>query len=227
MKRLQNRRTALLLTTGALLVAGLALIWRPLLALLSDPARLRAWVATFGPLAPLAFIALQMGQILIAPLPGSFINLLGGYLFGPWWGTVYGLLGTLGGATVAATLARLYGRPLLERLLSEEQLRRGERFAHLDSLLLWLVILLPPTGDIPYFVAGLTPLPLPKLLLAALVSRGPTIFLASLIGAGAARLPPHASWLIPALVLAAALAGSLLKGRLQALVDRVLKYLAP
>lgn len=227
MNRLQRGRTALLLGMGVLLVAGLALVWRPLLALLSDPARLRAWVAAFGPLASLAFIALQMGQILIAPLPGSFVNLLGGYLFGPWWGTVYGLLGTLGGATVAATLARLYGRPLLERLLSEEQLRRWERFAHVDSLLLWLVILLPPTGDIPYFVAGLTPLPLPRLLLAALVSRGPTIFLASLVGAGAARLPPHASWLIPALVLAAALAGSLMKGRIQALVDRLLKRLTP
>jgi len=227
MKGLQKGRTALLLGTGVLLAAGLALVWRPLLALLSDPTRLRDWVAAFGPLAPLAFVVLQMGQILIAPLPGSFINLLGGYLFGPWWGTVYGLLGTLGGATVAATLTRLYGRPLLEKLLPEEPLRRWERFAHVNSTLLWLAILIPPTGDIPYFVAGLTPLPLPKLLLAALVSRGPTIFLASLVGAGAARLPPQVSWLIPTLVLAAALAGSLLRGRLQALVDRMLKRLAP
>ncbi|MFQ6059434.1 MAG: TVP38/TMEM64 family protein [Anaerolineae bacterium] len=224
MKRSQER-TAFLLGVGVLLIAGLALLWRPLLALLSDPARLRAWIATFGPLAPLAFMALQMGQILIAPLPGSFINLLGGYLFGPWWGTAYGLLGTMGGATLAASLVRLYGRPLLERIVPEEQLHRWERFAHVDSLLLWLVILIPPTGDIPYFVAGLTPLPIPKLLLAALVSRGPSILLASLVGAGAARLPPQARWLIPVLVLVVAVAGYCLKGRFQALVGRVLNRL--
>ncbi|MFQ5857001.1 MAG: hypothetical protein ACE5LU_15415 [Anaerolineae bacterium] len=64
------------------------LVRQPILALIDRAEALRAeprgeaaraWVQSFGPLAPLAYIALFVAQILLAPLPGAFMGLMGGY----------------------------------------------------------------------------------------------------------------------------------------------------
>ena len=44
---------------------------------------LREW----GVLAPVVFIGLQALQVIIAPIPGQLTGILGGYLFGEWWGS--------------------------------------------------------------------------------------------------------------------------------------------
>lgn len=49
---------------------------------ITDPERLGAVLSGFGPFAPLAFVALQAAQVLVAPIPGPALALASGYLFG-------------------------------------------------------------------------------------------------------------------------------------------------
>ena len=79
------------------------------------PERVRAGILSFGPMAPLVYLAVYSQPLV--PLPASIMTIAGGLAFGSWWG----LLAALAGATVRACgqflIARLLGREAVARLL--------------------------------------------------------------------------------------------------------------
>jgi len=198
-----HKRWLLAIVLGALLVF-LVIYWRPLVALLEDLPRLRAWLRGLGPWGPVALIALNAAQIVLAPVPGQLVQAVAGYLFGLWPGAIYGALGMALGGTLSMSLGRLYGRPLVTRLVGGERLAHWERVAHTDSLLVWAVLMLPFFGDIPYLIAGLTKSPIWKVLGITLIIRGPSVILYAAVGAGTISGPPY---LLVTLVVGLALLG--------------------
>ncbi len=183
-------RTIAILGLLALVVAAL-LIWRrPLLSLFADTARVQEFVTRFGYWAPLATILLHVAQVLLAPIPGQVIDAANGYLFGAAWGTFYSLVGVIAGSSLAMALARRFGRPWAERLITRETLERLDGYSQQRGALFFFLIFLFPflPDDVACFLAGLTPLPLPELVVLAAVGRLPGIFTANLVGANAAGL---------------------------------------
>jgi len=70
-----------------------------------DVAALEAQIGNLGALAPLGFMAIYaLATVLF--VPGIVLSLIGGALFGPFWGTLYNLLGASLGATLAFLAAR-------------------------------------------------------------------------------------------------------------------------
>jgi uncharacterized membrane protein YdjX (TVP38/TMEM64 family) len=126
-----------------------------------------------GPLGPAAFFMLNVVQIVVAPVPGYPVQVLGGVLFGVVAGSLYTVAGMVAGGTLAAWLGRRLGRPWLEKRLGAATLAHWSAVAHIDSFWTWWLLLLIPIGDIPYFFAGLSKIPLPRLALVILTSRGP------------------------------------------------------
>jgi uncharacterized membrane protein YdjX (TVP38/TMEM64 family) len=194
---------------GLLLVALLVLVvmcWRPLMDLLGDLPRLRSWLHELGPWGPAALISLNAAQIVLAPVPGQLVQAVAGYLFGLWPGAIYGALGMALGGTLSMSLGRLYGRPLVERVLGRERLTRWEEVAHTDSPLVWAVLMLPLFGDIPYLIAGLTRAPIWRVLAITLVIRGPSVILYAAMGSGTITGSPY---LLGTLMVALVLVGIL------------------
>jgi uncharacterized membrane protein YdjX (TVP38/TMEM64 family) len=187
-----NKRVLLL--SGALLLAA-GLLWLclqdgRLWALFRDAERLRAWVLGWGVWAPLAVVVLQVVQVLVAPIPGQVVGLASGYLFGTAWGTFYSVVGTGLGSWMALVLARALGRPLVERLVPASTLRRLDAAARRRGLLFFLLVFLLPflPDDAACFVAGLTPIPIPALMLTVLLGRPPGIWVSCWLGAHATGL---------------------------------------
>lgn len=179
---------------GAFVVAsGLALwYWRePLRMLFRDPSRVREWIAGFGFWAPLVSIALSTAQVLLAPVPGQIIGVANGYLYGVWLGTLYSLLGLLIGTALAMWLARQFGRPLVERLVKREHLERWDRITMRQGPWFFFLIFLIPglPDDLVCFLIGLSPLPLPHMVLLALLGRLPGVLVSCWVGAYATGLP--------------------------------------
>jgi len=160
------------------------------LALFTDQMHLREWMRDWGIWAPLAIIVLQMAQVLLAPIPGQVIGLASGYLFGVVWGTFYSVLGTALGSLVAFALARVYGRALVERLVPSQTLAWLDAGAQRRGLFFFVLIFLLPflPDDLACFVAGLTPIPIPALMLAVLAGRPPGILVSCWLGANATGL---------------------------------------
>jgi len=175
------------LTLGILLLT----VWRePVLALFLQRERLEALVARLGPAGPLAIIGLQIVQIVLAPVPGQVVGLASGYLYGPWLGTLYSMIGVLLGNTIAVLVSRHWGRPAVERLIDPGTLARVDRLtARLGLPLLLLIYILPfLPGDTITLVAGLTDIPLRSILLAVLCGRLPGIFISAFLGSTATAL---------------------------------------
>ncbi|MBA3532342.1 MAG: TVP38/TMEM64 family protein [Ardenticatenales bacterium] len=173
-----------------LFLAGLLwLAWEPLALLLTDPAALQRWVAELGAWGPLALVLLGVVQVLVAPLPGYPIVFVSGFLFGGWWGAIYANLGILLAGMLAAWLARLFGRPLVARFVAQAHLSRVERLLESDSSWLWFLVLLLPTGDLPYFAAGLSRISMRNYFFALAAARLPFTFVLTHAAARATTVP--------------------------------------
>jgi uncharacterized membrane protein YdjX (TVP38/TMEM64 family)/rhodanese-related sulfurtransferase len=91
----------ILLTLALAAGIALALTYREHL----DAAALTACVDSAGAAGPLVFMGVYaLATVLF--LPGSFLTLVGGALFGPVWGTFYNLTGATLGAVLAFLIAR-------------------------------------------------------------------------------------------------------------------------
>lgn len=173
-------------------VTALAAWGRPLYRFVSDQEQIRVWVGQLGPWGPLGIVVLEVAQILLAPIPGQAVGVVSGYLYGPWWGTLYAMAGLVAGSLLGFLLARHLGRPLIRRLAGESTL------AHIDSLarrggalfflLVWLVPFTP--DDVACFAAGLTPISMGQLLLLVTLGRLPGVLVSAWLGANATRLGP-------------------------------------
>lgn len=189
------------LALAAALLAAAVVFWRPLARLATDVDSVQAWLASLGPWGPVAMVLASAAQIVFAPIPGYFVQVAGGYLFGAVPGAIYGTLGMLLGGAIAMTLSRRFGRPFVERKLGAERIKRWEQVAHANSAWVWFLLMAGPTGDVPYYLAGLTQVPMWKILGIVLLTRGPAVTAAAAIGAGVADLSPELLLGLLALVL--------------------------
>ena len=194
-----------------LMVIALVLFGPQLWQVVQDEAALEAWVISLGWWGPLALVALNAIQIVIAPIPGYVVQVAAGFLFGPIWGGVWANLGLLIGSSIAFWLARFYGRPLAGRLVGHERMAQWEHVTHSTSTLVWFVLLLGPIGDLPYFLAGVARVSFVKILVITLLVRVPSTFVVAAAGAGVMLL----TWWQIVLVIGLLFAGLLLFLRYQ------------
>jgi len=188
-----------IIAIAALAVVGVA-AWRwggAIGELFRNRAALQMWVASFGVWAPLVSIALNVAQVIAAPIPGQVLGLVNGYLFGVWLGTLYSLIGVMLGTGVVLILTRRWGRPFVARLVARTQLARLDRLiARRGALFFFLVFLLPfLPDDLTCFAVGLTDLPLGRMLVLIALGRLPGLVVASWVGANAANLSP-VEWIV-------------------------------
>ncbi|MBP1750810.1 MAG: protein of unknown function cysteine-rich region domain protein, partial [Deltaproteobacteria bacterium] len=84
---------------------------------------LRTMIAGYGALAPIIYMLIYA----IAPslfLPGLPITIVGGILFGPFWGIVYTIIGSTVGACAAFLVSRYLAREWVEQRLRSPRWRR-------------------------------------------------------------------------------------------------------
>jgi uncharacterized membrane protein YdjX (TVP38/TMEM64 family) len=204
-------------------------LWR----LFRNPERIQELVRSWGIWAPLGFILLQMVQIIIAPLPGSVVALVAGYVFGLGKGLLLAMAGVMLGALAAFLLSRAIGRRLLRLFLPERTVDQFDEFVvRRGPFYVFLLLLVPnPIGDWLYYLAGLTALPLALFMLFVLVARIPTNLLEVFIGVQVARLGSagyHLAWwqwaVFATAILGLAVAYFVNRKRIEALLLRLIKY---
>lgn len=157
----------------------------PITRLFNDRERLIQIVEDLGPFGPVAYMLLQAFQGIVAPIPGNIVGMLGGLLFG-WWGILWTSIGATLGAAVVFWLSRKFGRNLIEKLVKKEALDKfdfisGKR----ASTILFLIFLIPGLpDDIVCYVAGLTDVPIKKLIVIFALGRLPAVVGNNYIGMG-------------------------------------------
>jgi uncharacterized membrane protein YdjX (TVP38/TMEM64 family) len=167
-----------------LIIFGLVIYFaRPLFNFLAEKQFVADYIKSYGALGPLILMGLEAFQEMIIGLPG--INTISGYIFGPVMGTVYSILGGTFGTVIAFYLARLLGRPIIERFVSKRRLDKFDGFIQKRSglFILFLMFLIPFLPDtLACYAAGLSPLSLPIFIIVALLGRFPPVLVAVLLG---------------------------------------------
>jgi uncharacterized membrane protein YdjX (TVP38/TMEM64 family) len=154
---------------------------------LYSPNRLKKLILSYGAYSPLAYILLQVLQVVVAPIPGGAIEFLGGYLFGVNAGFVYSMIGLVLGAALAFGLARVFERVAVERFVSPETRKKfGYLIGHEGTILSFLLFLIPGfPKDALCYILGLTPMRWGIFLLVSTIGRIPGTLMACLQGAKA------------------------------------------
>ena len=156
-------------------------------ALLYDRTQLKALIRSYGVYSPVAYIFLQIIQVVIAPIPGGAIEFIGGYLFGAKAGFLYSMIGLLIGSWVAFSLARIFEKLAVEKFVPLETRKKFDYLiGHEGVILSFLLFLIPGfPKDALCYILGLTPMHLGIFLFISIVGRIPGTLMACLQGAKA------------------------------------------
>ncbi len=159
----------------AIVAAGMLIEGSILLAPHIHRAKIEGWIRGAGIWGPLLLLAIQAGQILAAPIPGVFVPVIAGVLYGPVVGPLVTSIGTILGSAGAYAIGHWGGRPLAERIAGKERLHQAQ---HRMGGKRWLVLI--PLFLIPFspadalcFVAGIIEMGWRRFLTAVLLGRIP------------------------------------------------------
>ena len=153
--------------------------------LLSSKEKVRTWLMSFGPAAPLVFIVIQTLQVVFAPIPGEATGFLGGYLFGIPKGFLFSTMGLTIGSTAAFLLGRWLEIHFVEKVVRKETLEKFDFIIERQGTLLAFLFFLIPGFPKDYlcFILGLSKMPLRVFLVINTIGRMPGTFLLTLQGA--------------------------------------------
>ena len=140
---------------------------------------LKSFFDRFGVFAPLVYVGLVVIEVIVAPLPGAMLYAPGGVIFGAIPGGFYSLLGNVVGAGLACRLMRWLGRERIRGIVEQRDLQKYEQRLESHGVLVVFLLRVNPltSSDIVSYAAGLTPIPVWKVMLGTLVGMAPLCFL--------------------------------------------------
>ena len=191
----KRRRWRLVLTWAAvaLAVAGIYFLMRSsgVIEFFSSRERIRTWIEGYGIWAPLAFLVLQIAQVVIAPIPGNVTTIVGGVLFGFWVSVSISLVAIFIGSMICFWLAKTYGRPLVIKLVKEETVDKYlHELSSRQRIALILIFLFPFfPDDTICLIAGLTPIKTHEFMWMVILTRPWGTIGSSLLGASVISIP--------------------------------------
>ena len=177
-------------TVAGLLLVGL-LFRHPILAGLTTAYRwitnreqLEQLVTGFGRWGPLAFMALQVLQVVLAPVPGEATGFIGGYLFGTVNGFIYSSVALTLGSWINFGIGRYLGKRFVRRWVPADKWERFDRLLKRQGVIILFALFVFPGFPKDYLCLflGVTAIPLKAFLLIAAIGRMPGTLMLSLQG---------------------------------------------
>ncbi len=152
---------------------------------LSDREQIKRYVYGFGAGAPLVFMAVQILQVMLAPIPGEATGFVGGYLFGTLPGFVYSSIALALGSWVNFGIGRFLGKRYLRRFIPKTTAMRIEGFVRRQgAIILFFLFVLPGfPKDYLCLLLGVTTFPFKVFVIVSSLGRMPGTLMLSAQGA--------------------------------------------
>lgn len=148
-----------------------------------DANALQARVDQMGAWGPVAIVALMMLAILVSPIPSAPIALAAGAAYGHAWGTLYVMLGAVGGAMAAFAVSRFVGYETVHRWFGGRLSVGLIGSQNALTVIVFVSRLLPFLSfDVVSYAAGLTVLSSWRFAIATIAGIAPTSFLLAHFG---------------------------------------------
>lgn len=183
----------------------------------SGPEDLAEYLRSFGAMTVFVSTLLMVLQTLFTPLPLFLLAGANGFIFGLWYGVLITLGGSVLGASIAFYLARGFGRGLVSRCIKENYMAKVDQMSHSRGP--WMVFmarLVPviPSSIISY-VAGLSKMTFRGFFIATAIGKLPEIVIYTALGHGFQQAEGMATKVTMLLILLTVLAWPFLSKRLK------------
>lgn len=143
------------------------------------------YVINAGIWGPVVYMLVMIIAIVVSPIPSSPLAIFAGTVFGLWWGMLWTMIGAILGAVIAFYIARIFGRPLVLRFISEKELSLVEnKFPehHIAWGIFFSRLLPTPFFDAVSYAAGLTHISLKNFFIATSLGLIPLVFVFTYFG---------------------------------------------
>ena len=172
-----------------ILIMALAtvLLW-PYINVLSTEegrAEFKAYIDGIGVFGWFVTLGIQLLQIFIAFIPGEPVELMLGFVWGPWIGLLTCLLGIFIGTLVIFLLVKRFGRPFVRKIVGDKDLSTYKFLSDPKKIDLTVFVLffIPGTPkDALTYIAPLAPIKPARYLLIATLARIPSVITSTLLG---------------------------------------------
>lgn len=149
-----------------------------------DIENIKAYLLSFGMLAPLISFLLMVFQAILAPLPAFLITFANAALFGWVYGAALSWFSAMVGALLCFYIAKFLGRDMVEKLTSKMALESVDAFFERHGAYAIVIARLLPfiSFDVVSYAAGLTSMRLSSFLIATGVGQLPATLVYSYAG---------------------------------------------
>lgn len=157
--------------------------------------KIKYFFDSFGRLAPLIYVICVTIEVMIAPIPGLMLYAPGGVIFGGFLGGLLSLVGNTIGAGICCATIKGFGDKWMHKFFSDEKLESTQDQLNCQGV--WLIFLLrinPLTSsDLVSYAAGLTHIPIWKVMTATAFGMAPLCFAQAYLADSVMRRYP---WLL-------------------------------
>ena len=185
----KNLKTAVLLLSSIALLFFIPTVRETFMGLISlfqslDIEAIKAYILSFGLLAPFVSFLLMVFQAILAPLPAFLITFANAALFGWVYGALLSWSSAMVGALLCFYIAKFLGREVVEKLTSKIALKSVDAFFEKHGVYAILIARLLPfiSFDIVSYAAGLTRMSLRSFLIATGLGQLPATLIYSYAG---------------------------------------------
>ena len=183
--RKHSAKIVIAILTLLLVVVIAYSIGRPLVRFVSDPTKFRDWVNEKGFLGVLAFISMNILQVLLAVIPGGPFEVGAGYAFGIVRGTLICDFSMTLAGIIIFLFVRRFGMRFVDLFVSREKVESVHilKSSRKSESIIFLLFLIPGTPkDLLSYLVGLTDMKLSHWIFISAIGRIPAIFLSVLSG---------------------------------------------
>ena len=145
----------------------------------------KAYIDGIGILGWFVTLGIQLLQIFIAFIPGEPVELMLGFVWGPWLGMLTCLIGIFIGTATIFLLVKRFGRPFVRKIVGDKDLTTYKFLSdpRKIDLTVFILFFIPGTPkDALTYIAPLAPIKPVKYLIIATLARIPSIITSTLLG---------------------------------------------
>ena len=153
--------------------------------ILKNPNILKEVILSYGSFSILVFILMQVIQVVVFFIPGEFIQIAGGYIFGAFLGGIISLMGITLGSIIVYFIANNYGKPFVEKLILNKKVKFFKKILKAGSkkIVVFMFYLIPgiPKDALAY-ICGVSNISFKDFFIYSTLGRIPGIFISSFFG---------------------------------------------
>ncbi len=113
---------------------------------------IRSFITSFGMWAAVIFVLINILQVILTPMSHYVVGIVGGFVFGLWWGFLLNWIGRIIGTAIVFFLGRIFGRKIIKHVVKPKTLKKYDTLFEKGKWAVFLMYFLPlfPDDELSY-----------------------------------------------------------------------------